>query len=86
MGYSEFMCGNYESCLEANEKALNINSMDTYAMGGRALALYRLGQTDEGLRVMQEAVSLSGGQDPNLLQDLRYMTSDMAAKAAYASK
>ena len=55
-------------------------------MGGRALALYRLGQTDEGLRVMQEAVSLSGGQDPNLLQDLRYMTSDMAAKAAYASK
>ena len=86
MGYSEFMCGNYESCLEANEKALNINSMDTYAMGGRALALYRLGQTDEGLRVMQEAVALSGGQDPNLLHDLRYMTNDMAAKAAYASK
>ena len=86
IGYSEFMCGNYESCLEANEKALNINSMDTYAMGGRALALYRLGQAEEGLRVMQEAVSLSGGQDPNLIQDLRYMTSDMAAKAAYASK
>ena len=86
IGYSEFMCGNYESCLEANEKALNINSMDTYAMGGRALALYRLGKAEEGLRVMQEAVSLSGGQDPNLIQDLRYMTSDMAAKAAYASK
>lgn len=86
IGYSEFMCGNYESCLEANEKALNINSADTYAMGGRALALYYLGQTDEGLQTMQKAVALTGGQDLNLLHDLHFMKSDMAAKAAFANK
>ena len=50
-------------------------------MGGKALALFRLGQKEEGLRIMQEAVALSGGQDPNLLQDLRYMTCNMAAPA-----
>ncbi|MBO4291532.1 MAG: radical SAM protein [Lachnospiraceae bacterium] len=76
MGYSEFMCGNYESCLEANEKALELNSADTYAMGGRALAIFRLGQKEEGIRIMREAVALSGGRDQNLLQDLRYMTAD----------
>ena len=84
LGYSEFMCGNYEDCLAANDKALELNSNDTYSMGGRALALYRLGKTDEALQVMNEAVALSGGQDPNLLQDLRYMKSDIAAKAAAA--
>ena len=51
-------------------------------MGGRALALYRLGDKDKGLQIMQKAVALSGGQDPNLLQDLNYMTRDMAAKTA----
>ena len=83
-GYSEFMCGNYDDCIAANDKALEINSNDTYSMGGRALALYRLGKTDEALRLMNEAVALSGGQDANLLQDLQYMKCDMAAKGAAA--
>ena len=74
MGYSEFMCGNYEACLAANDKALEMNSSDTYAMGGRALALYRLGKSEEGIKLMREAVAKSGGKDMNLLQDLRYMT------------
>ena len=52
-------------------------------MGGRALAVYRLGQKNEGLQIMQEAVALSGGLDPNLLQDLRYMKCDMAKNAAF---
>lgn len=81
MGYSEFMCGNYEACLAANEKALEINSRDSYSMGGKALALFRLGEKEKGLQIMQEAVALSGGQDPNLLHDLRFMTSNMSASA-----
>lgn len=75
MGYSEFMCGNYEACLAANDKALEMNSSDTYAMGGRALALYRLGKSEEGIKLMKDAVNKSGGRDMNLLQDLQYMTS-----------
>jgi lipoprotein NlpI len=76
------MCGNYDSYLKANDKALEINSSDTYAMGGRALALFRLGHKDESLQIMQKAVALSGGQDPNLLQDLNYITCNMAVKTA----
>ena len=51
-----------------------MDSNNTYAMGGRALALFRLGQKDEGIRIMREAVALTGGRDMNLIQDLRYMT------------
>ena len=68
------MCGNYESCLEANNKALEMDGNNTYAMGGQALALFRLGQKDEGIRIMRKAVEMTGGRDMNLIQDLRYMT------------
>lgn len=72
-GYCEFMCGNYQLCLDANEKALRQNKEDSYALGGYALALYQMGHKEEGLKKMQQAVSLTGGKDPDLLQDMRYM-------------
>ncbi len=75
-GYCEFMCGNYELCLQDNEKVLNRNAQDTYAMGGYAMALYRLGQKAEGIAKMRQAVALTGGGDQNLLQDLRYMMAE----------
>lgn len=74
-GYCEFMCGNYERCLEANEKVLMQNEKDSYALGGYALALYQMGRREEGLKKMQQAVNLTGGKDPDLLQDLQYMLS-----------
>lgn len=72
-GYCEFMCGNYELCLKDNEKALEQNERDSYALGGYAMALYRLGQKTEGIERMKRAVELSGGRDQNLVQDLRFM-------------
>ncbi len=74
-GYCEFMCGNYERCLDANEKALQQNGEDSYALGGYALALYQMGRKEEGLKKMQQAVNLTGGKDPDLIQDLHYMLS-----------
>ncbi len=72
-GYCEFMCGNYELCLKDNEKALEKNEQDTYALGGYAMALYHLGKKAEGIERMKRAVELSGGKDQNLLQDLQVM-------------
>jgi len=72
-GYCEFMCGNYELCLKDNERALAQNERDSYALGGYAMALYRLGKKAEGMETMKRAVELSGGRDQNLIQDLRFM-------------
>lgn len=72
-GYCEFMCGNYELCLKDNEKALEKNEQDTYALGGYAMALYHLGKKAEGIERMKRAVELSEGKDQNLLQDLQVM-------------
>lgn len=72
-GYCEFMCGNYELCLKDNEKALEKNEQDTYALGGYAMALYHLGKKAEGIESMKRAVELSEGKDQNLLQDLQVM-------------
>lgn len=72
-GYCEFMCGNYEHCLEANEKVLEENAEDSYALGGYAMALYRTGEKEEALKKMRRAVELTGGRDRNLVHDLRFM-------------
>ncbi|MDE5910472.1 MAG: radical SAM protein [Lachnospiraceae bacterium] len=72
-GYCEFMCGNYDSCLEANEKVLKTNEKDSYALGGYAMALFQMGQKGEGLKKMRQAVELTGGRDQDLIQDLRFM-------------
>ena len=72
-GYCEFMCGNYELCLEANQKVLDANGQDSYALGGYAMALFRMGEKEEGMKKMRQAVELTGGRDQNLVQDLRFM-------------
>ena len=72
-GYCEFMCGNYELCLEANEKVLKADKQDSYALGGYAMALFRMGEKEEGMKKMRQAVELTGGRDQNLVQDLRFM-------------
>lgn len=72
-GYCEFMCGNYQHCLDANEKVLQQNEQDSYALGGYALALFHMGHKEEGLAKMKQAVNLTGGKDPDLLQDLNYL-------------
>ena len=72
-GYCEFMCGNYELCREANQKVLDANGQDSYALGGYAMALFRMGEKEEGMKKMRQAVELTGGRDQNLVQDLRFM-------------
>lgn len=76
-GYCEYMCGNYSACEEDNKKALAKNPWDAYAMRGYAIALYRMGQLEEGLFYMQKAVMLTEGRDHDLLLDLNSMQQNM---------
>lgn len=81
-GFSEYMCGNYELCKEANEKALKLHSDDPYALRGYAIALYKLDETEKGLEYLQKAVELTGYQDQDLLNDLTAMKQQMQENGA----
>lgn len=72
-GYCEYMCGNYQTCKEDNEKVLKADPEDSYACGGYALAIHRLGNKEEGIAYMKKAIELSGYKDANLLEDFRIM-------------
>lgn len=72
--YCEYKCGNYQLCKEDNLKALEIEPEDSYACGGYAQALYRLGDKAEAIKYIKRAVELSEYKDPDLLEDFRIMS------------
>lgn len=72
-GYAEYMCGNYEICKGDNEKAMEINPQDAYAIRGHAIALHRLGFLSESLKEMETALKLTGYADAELLEDWRVL-------------
>ena len=80
MGYAEYMCGNYETCRTDNESALRLNENDAQALRGCAIALYRLGNRDEGIAKMQQAVQLTDYRDIDMQNDLQKMESGVAAE------
>ena len=56
------MCGNYEICKEDNAKALELNEENADALSGYAIALFKLGNVQDGIKNMKKAVALSGGR------------------------
>lgn len=60
--YAEYMCGNYEICKEDNAKALALNEENADALSGYAIALFKLGDVQDGIKNMKKAVALSGGR------------------------
>lgn len=69
--YAEYMCGNYELCKNDNAEALKLDAHDPDALGGYAIALFRLGDIQNGIEKMKEAAAL-----PNCRKD---MLADLAA-------
>lgn len=70
--YAEYMCGNYETCKNDNEKAMKLDSNDAEALRGYAIALFRMGDVQAGIENMRKAVSLSGCRK-EMLDDLNGM-------------
>lgn len=67
--YAEYMCGNYETCKKDNAMAMKLNSNDSEALGGYAIALFKLGDTEAGIEHMRKAVELPGSRK-ELQEDL----------------
>jgi radical SAM protein with 4Fe4S-binding SPASM domain len=76
-GYVSFRLGNYQIALEANEKVLQREPNDVYALKGKGLCLARLGKPEEGVEQLKRAVSLTdnGFMDPYF--DLAIVLSEM---------
>lgn len=82
-GYCDYMCSNYSSCKEANEAALALNAKNPYAMRGLAVALHKLGDSETGIRILQEAVALNQYQDQDLLHDLSVLRQESSLTEAH---
>ncbi len=72
-GYCDYMCGNYEECQRVNEKALEIDPDNAYALKGYAIAIYKMGNKAEGLKQIRRAADLTGWKDMDIINDLRTM-------------
>ncbi len=70
--YAEYMCGNYEMCKKDNVKAMKLDSNDAQALGGYAIALFKLGDKKEAVEYMRRAVKLPGSSK-ELQEDLARM-------------
>ena len=80
-GFAEFFCGNFELCKDANEKVLRLQPSDTYAMKGLGLALHKLGDSAEGIRLLEQAAKLTDYKDQDILNDLEYVKNEISAPA-----
>lgn len=78
--YAEYMCGNYETCKDDNERAMKLDCNDSEALGGYAIALFKLGDMDAGIENMKKATSLLGCRK-EMLDDLKRMQA-MATKGS----
>lgn len=72
-GYAEYMCGNYELCRTANEKAVELDEDNADALSGCAHAFFKQGDRRKAVRLMEEAVARSGTRKAEFKEDLRIM-------------
>ncbi len=77
-GYNEFMCGNYEECVQSNKKALELMPDDPYALKGLGLGLLKAGKGAEGVKYVERAAKLTNYKDEDILNDLRFMQEELA--------
>lgn len=69
-GYAEYMCGNYQTCLEDNEIVLTNSPENAEALRGCAIAMSKLGEKKKALETMERAVALAGEKRNEFLEDL----------------
>lgn len=79
-GYVSFRLGNYRLSLETNEKVLQKEPHSVYALKGKGLCLFRLGNQEEGIKLLQKAAALT---DPSFMDpyyDLAVVLSEAGRK------
>jgi len=76
-GYVSFELQNYESCENVNRRILKINPEDAYASKGLGLALYRLGNIEDGLMHLYNAIRMKEGVNAEIYYDLCVVLQDL---------
>jgi len=79
-GYISFRLGNYQAALEANEKVLQMDPHAVYALKGKGLCLSRLGSPEEGIKLLQKAVTLTDVKFMDPYLDLAVLLSEIGRK------
>lgn len=79
-GYVHFRLGNYDAALQANDRVLQRKPNDVYALKGKGLCLFRLGKPEEGIKLLQKAVSLTDESFMDPYYDLAVVLSETGRK------
>ena len=77
-GFCDYMCGNYKDCQDANEKALVLNENSPYALKGLGIALHRQGFSEEGVKYIDKAATLTNYEDRDIINDLLIVKREMS--------
>lgn len=72
-GFCDYQCGCYEQCLAENQKAVELNPKDAYAIRGVAMGLYATGEREKALKEMERAVEMTGYRDGDMVNDYLIM-------------
>lgn len=79
-GYVSFRLGNYQASLEANEKVLEKEPNDVYALKGKGLCLARLGNPEEGIKLLKRSASLTNENFMDPYLDLAVILTETGCK------
>ena len=71
--YAEYRCGNYEKCLEDNEKVLSSEPENLDALDGSATALFAMGERERAIGRMRQAAEIPGIRQEEMRNNLRQM-------------
>lgn len=76
--YAEYRCGNYEKCLEDNERVLDSEPENLDALDGSATALFAMGESERAISRMKQAAAIPGSRQGEMQNNLRQMEGAMA--------
>lgn len=79
-GYVSFKLGNYHDSLQTNEKVLQMEPHNVYALKGKGLCLFRLGKTEEGIELLKKSASLTDESFMDPYFDLAAVLSEIGRK------
>jgi len=80
-GYVSFRLGNYQIALNANDRVLQKKPDDVYTLKGKGICLCRLGNYEDGIELLKQAVSLTDASFMDPYYDLAVILSEMGRKS-----
>jgi radical SAM protein with 4Fe4S-binding SPASM domain len=70
LGFVHYQLGNYQACIAMNRETLRLEPGNTYAHKGLGIGLAAIGQVEEGIRELENAVQLADAENFEPIHDL----------------